>query len=1053
MSNLKVYKASAGSGKTYTLALEYIRELLINRSDYSHRHVLAVTFTKDATGEMKDRILSELYGLAFACEDSVNFRRSLSKALTEAGRPMSEDEIQQKSKMVLQAILHDYSQLHVTTIDSFFQKVLRNLARELGKGSRFNLEMNNTKILSEAVRSLIEQANENQQLLDWLMAYIEGRLDEGSHWRVDREIMDFSRCIFNEFFQEHEQVLKDQLDGNPKIFTELWEQHAKIQSDCKAFFRQTHTEIEQLLQLHDLDVSDFSYKGTTISFFKKLSDGEYAKAELNKTIEACLTDPEKWTAGKHKRKEDIVGLATANLIPLLNQTLDVFRKFNTSRMISQNIHQLGLIGDITNEISRQNAENNRFMLSDTALFLNKMIDDSDTPFIYEKIGAEIKHVMIDEFQDTSRLQWKNFKSLLSEIIANNRFSLIVGDVKQSIYRWRNGDWNILNGIENELPVHLKLLNFNYRSERQVIDFNNHFFTHAAQLLNEKYQYHFGSVIDSPFLTSYDPADVVQQTKKEKDSGYVSVDFIPDKSEDAKYETLVLDKLLEQIRNLQQQGVAASQICILTRTNKSIIKIAEYLSAQKESCPELASEYFLNIVSDEAFQLNSSPALRIIIEALRVLTEPDNPVARARLEFYLKESVGNKHLDSPEALSRLPLLELTGHLYRYFDLKKIAGQSSYMFSFYDAVGNYLRENPSDLYAFLSFWEDELQFKSIPAGTSIEGIRAMTIHRSKGLQFHTVLLPFCDWDLYPEKNPVVWCGPKSGLYDLELLPVKYTQKMADTVFLDEYKKETGQSWMDNLNVLYVAFTRAEHNLLILSRSKKKLDSPEDIRKVSDLLRCSMEQINGYFNEENLHYEKGILEIPVEKEIEVSDNLLKQTPDILDAHFVSEAFNPDKSIFKQSNKSREFIHPELTAKDLYVSHGNIMHHLFSHIGTLDDITSAVDRLIFDGIVLPGEKEEYIRKVNEYIVNSHVEDWFSKKYRIYNESAILIEKDGDITTQRPDRVLFSDNETLIIDYKFGEPLPAHQKQMQQYSQLLQKMGYPHVRTFIWYVEKGLIC
>ncbi len=1104
MSELKIYKASAGSGKTYTLAQEYIKQLLLSPSEEAYRHILAVTFTKDATGEMKERILAELYGLAFGCQDSEGFMKDIREKLLEDKRPMSRILIQEKAKKVLHAILHDYSRLYITTIDSFFQKILRNLARELGKGSRFNLEMNSSKVLAEAVRSMIEKANENPQILEWLTTYIEDKLDEGGNWRIDREILNFSRCIFDEYFQEHEQVLKKQLENNPKIFTELKTQHVRIQKDCKAFFQKAWSEVNTQMIQYQLELDDFSRKGTVINYFKKLAEGDFVGAKRGSTIEDCCTDAEKWPASKSKRKNEIISLAALNFMPLLNQTLDILRKYNTSRMITRNIHQLGLIWDITREIGEQNAENNRFMLADTALFLNRMIDGSDAPFIYEKIGAEIRHVMIDEFQDTSRLQWSNFKALLSNILANNYFSLIVGDVKQSIYRWRNGDWRILNQVENELHASAKTLGFNYRSEKEVIDFNNHFFTHAAQLLNEKYFSLFESGNLSPFIATYDPADVVQQTKKTTNAGFVSIDFVPDKTEEAKYNDLVPERLFEQLRLLQESGIPAHEICILTRTNKSIIQLAEYLASRKSDYPGLAAAHYLSVVSNEAFQLNSSPAIRIIIEALRVIADPENPVHRAQLEFFVQaqqeirqsgkfgdsEHSGKFQQSSPCPLQRgiglrtqqeqevagvsypplegaggglsltpelslresdlgqMPLFELIGHLFRMLELDQISGQSGYLFAFYDAVGNYLNDNPADIPAFLVFWNDELQYKSVPSGTAVEGVRAMTIHKSKGLQFHTVLLPFCDWDLFPERNPIVWCTPKSGLYDLELLPVKYSQSMNNTVFSGEYEEETCQSWMDNLNILYVAFTRAEHNLMIWAKQKKKLESIDDIKTVSDLLQFSIPELEGRYDEENGRFEKGLLDTRIPEAAGSSDNPLKQTLPSLVAPFVSKPFQAGKSIFKQSNKSREFVHPEAPSKESYVAYGNVMHDLFSRIETTGDIDRSVDRLLFEGLILPEEKQIYINKIHRAISESGVDEWFSGRYKSYRECTVLLETDGELTSMRPDRVLLSDESTIIIDYKFGEVRPAHRKQIQEYVALLRQMNYPGIEAYLWYVE-----
>jgi len=897
--------------------------------------------------------------------------------------------------------------------------------------------------------------------LDWLTTYIEERLDEGSNWRIDREILNFSRCIFDEYFQEHESVLKNQLAGNPKIFGQIWNQHLQIQKDCREFFKTTYAGIAKTIEQNNFSLNDFSRNGTAINFLKKLAEGDFTTANPDsKTVQDCCVDAEKWPASKSKFRDEITSLASSGFMPLLNQSLDMLRKFNTSRMITKNIHQLGLIWDITNEIEQQNAENNRFMLADTALFLNRMIDDSDAPFIYEKIGAEIRHVMIDEFQDTSRLQWKNFKILLSNILADNQFSLIVGDVKQSIYRWRNGDWSILNNIENELPgAEVKTLGFNYRSEAEIVDFNNMVFTHAANALNKKYYDVFKDVYESPFETAYSSENVEQQTHKKERKGYVSIDFIPDKVEDVKYNELVLQKIPQQLQQLKNQGIAAGQICILARTNKSIIDIAEYLASQKEQYPDLQEGNYLNVVSSEAFQLNSSLAVKIIITALRMLSDPELPLNPLKGTLVPEKTENNYGLFALQVPFRgfrgedlgvnLPLFELIGHLFRLFELEKIEGQSSYMFAFYDAVSAYLKDYPADIYSFLKFWDEELQFKSVPAGTAVEGIRAMTIHKSKGLEFHTVLLPYCDWELYP-KDTIVWCGSKDNLYDLELLPVRYTQKMYDTVFFPEYEKETRQSWMDNLNILYVAFTRAACNLLILAKNKKKLDSLEDVKTVSDLLQYIIPELEGEYDSETLRFEKGKLETSALKEEKKQDNLLKQTPETLEVSFLSEPFNPDKAIFKQSNKSREFIAKDeaVIARNEYIQRGNLMHDLFSRINTLDDIENAVEQLHFDGLIASNEKSYYTGLVKNAIEKSGNSAWFSGDYQSYNECTILLKEEGKVITRRPDKVLVKDQNAIVIDYKFGEPCAAHQKQMNHYLELMKQMGYPHVEGHVWYVD-----
>ena len=1046
MSQLKLYKASAGSGKTYTLALEYIKELLLGDAG-NYRHILAVTFTKDATGEMKERILSDLYGLAFGTADSKKFLDSVRKALKEAGRPMDESLIHKKAGEILNAIIHDYSRLYITTIDSFFQKVLRNLARELGRGSKFNIEINSAKVRMEAVSRMIENAHQDPRLLQWLTTYVENKLEQDGNWRFKDEVYRFSACIYDEFFQEHEIVLRNQLNENPSIFGDLKKYHYALLQEYKAYFKETYRQAIDLLNANHLDASDFYMKGSVFDFWKSLSENQ--RPEIGKTIEKLLTAAENWSTKTHKRRNDIIALAENRLMDLLSETVRILQKQDTSNLILGNIHQLGLVWYISEEISKINAENNSFMLSDTALFLHRMIDASDTPFIYEKIGAEIRHVMIDEFQDTSRLQWSNFKVLLSDILDNNRFSMIVGDVKQSIYRWRNGDWRILNQIGSELAVWEKPLDFNYRSEKRVVAFNNDFFSEAGRLLNDKCREELFDSIDSPFSSVYSNEQVSQQTLEKPDGGYVSVDFLQD-SETEKYSEVVLSTLLKKIQFLQSADIRPVNICILVRSNNQIRWIADYFSSQKAYYPELAAGNYLEVVSNEAFQLNSSLSIKIIIEALKTGAYPDNPVFKANLEYLLR-LVPTRHCEDGNPKQSMPILELISYLYRFYGLESIEGQSAYLFFFFDAVTDYLKDHSADIHSFLTFWEDELSLKTIPAGEGIDGIRAMTIHKSKGLQFHTVLIPYCTWELNPKKNPIVWCGRKKGFYDLELLPVSYSEKMKNTVFSEEYRQETSLSWLDNLNLLYVAFTRAEQNLIIFGKNKKQLASLENIKTVSDLLQWIIPESKGNWESDSMHFEAGALTNIRKAEAETT-NPLKQTPPPLYVDFVSGEFSEGKPAFKQSNQSREFIRSDSPSKEKYITHGNIMHALFAAIHTADDIDKAVERFVSDGFILPAEKDDYKDKIRSYLQNPQVQDWFSGKYTVYPEFSIIVKEDDTVTTRRPDRVLLSDDATLVIDYKFGDPHRAHEKQMKEYLSLLQTMNYRNVKGFIWYVEKGEI-
>lgn len=1088
MSNFITYKASAGSGKTYTLAVEYIKQLLLSEEPHAHRHILAVTFTKDATGEMKDRIVAELYGLAAALPESKGFMQSVAEKLELYGKSMSEAQIQQKAKQALTGILHDYSRFYVGTIDSFFQRVLRNLARELGKGSKFNIELNTTKVVNDAVQQMIEKSNRDPKLLEWIGRYIEEKIDQGQNWRVDKELKSFGMNIFNEYFQEHESALRAQLEGNPKLLEEMMKTHKALKDEYEKRMQAFANLFFKILQ--DNAVSPYELAGGgknmgyVASYYSKILNGKYGDDIFGSTVQKALDDSSKWAGGKAEKskKDEIVYLAESVLIPHLQDTEDYRTQhlinYNSSVLILKNIHQLGLLWDIALEMEEQNKENNRFMLSQTALFLNQMIADSDASFVYEKIGSQIKHVMIDEFQDTSRLQWRNFKSLLSEILGQGNFSLVVGDVKQSIYRWRNGDWSILNTIEKQLPTDIKTLEKNFRSQKRVVDFNNAFFVKAAELLDADLQEQFSGMVESPFPSAYEANNVIQQPSQQAEQGFVSIDFVSeDKEQELSYRELSLACLVEKLEALQAAGLTASQVCVLTRTNREIMEIAEYLAAQKAERPQLAAAQFLDIISNDAFQLAASPALKIIVEALRSLADWDNPVPRAQLLLMWQEAMQAQAVDMhhllqnaettdallPEGFRRsdyarlevMPLFELILHLYRCFGLAKLPNQSSYLYAFLDNLNNYLQQNPSDISSFLTYWNEELSLKSVPNESGLGGVRAMTIHKSKGLQFHTVIVAFCDWKMSDSRNGLVWCSKKEEPFNLELLPVNHNQTMKQSVFSQEYAEEITQLYMDNLNVAYVAFTRAERNLIVLSQKQKENTKSLTVAGIISALSTSG-SLPGAFAEEAdqlLYGEIDATAVAGEKE---TANVLKTSPkkNSVAVDFVAQEIPDKDSIFRQSNKSKDFIASgEMPEENQYIRRGNVMHALFSNIHTLSDIDAAVDKLIFEGLITREDKQEYIDKLTESVQASGVEAWFSADYRLFNECVIL-EKDeqGKTRIRRPDRVMVSPTEVIVVDYKFGEAHKSHQKQVQQYLQLLQKMGYSNTKGYLWYVHANQV-
>ena len=724
---LLVYKASAGSGKTFTLAVEYIKHLIIN--PHAYRQILAVTFTNKATAEMKERILTQLYGIWKGAPSSEAYLERIKnyklKIKGEGGGGLTDKEIRQRAGIALQYMLHDYSRFRVETIDSFFQSVMRNLARELELSPNLNIELNNSEVLSDAVDSLIEKLTPTSPVLAWLLDYIDERIRDDKRWNVSNEVKSFGRNIFDESYIERGEKLRQCLrtPNTLKLYRDvLRDMETEALEQMKSFYDQFEGELEG----HALTPEDLKGGARGIgSYFRKLHDGRLSdKDVLNATLQNSLADAKNWATKTSSRKDDIICLAKTSLIPLLQEAERMRpqrnRTLNSCRLSLQHLNKLQLLNHIDEEVRTLNREHNRFLLSDTNALLHKLVREGDSSFVFEKIGANIRNVMIDEFQDTSRMQWDNFRLLLLEGLSQGADSLIVGDVKQSIYRWRNGDWGILNSLGNKelnlnsFPVRVETLKTNRRSETNIIRFNNQVFTAAIDYLNAL---HLNELKEDclPLKRAY--ADVVQESPKSTEYGYVKATFLePDDEHNYTEQTLLA--LGEEVQRLLEEGVTLNDITILVRKNKNIPPIADYFD----------KELHLSVVSDEAFRLDASLAICMLMDALRCLSNPENKIAEAALMENYKLQMTNDEqsgfiIATPlpetftsrrETLRLMPLYELLEELFSIFGMSRIEKQDAYLFSFFDAVTEYLQSNSSELASFIRYWDETLCSKTFRRG---------------------------------------------------------------------------------------------------------------------------------------------------------------------------------------------------------------------------------------------------------------------------------------------------------------------------------------------------
>lgn len=1049
---LLVYKASAGSGKTFTLAIEYIKHLIADPRAY--RHILAVTFTNKATAEMKERIVQTLYGLWKKDPSATAYLHCLQAELPAMNLSLTEEDIRIRAGRALAYMLHDYSRFRVETIDSFFQSVMRNLARELELSPNLNIELDSDKVLSDAVNSLIDGLTLTSPVLPLLLDYIYERIADDKRWNVSDEVKSFARNIFNEGYVERGEALRAKM-RHPEVIRlyksllkEMAEKALKQMADKGKRF-------EQILEAHHLSADDLrGGKNSIGSYFRKLKAGKLTDKDMPlATINNSLKGANLWTTRHAERREEIMTLAERELLPLLreaeSQRPQAAYTVNSCALSLRHLDKLQLLNHIDEEVRRLNHEANRFLLTDTNALLHRLISEGDSSFIYEKLGSTICHVMIDEFQDTSRMQWDNFRLLLTEGLSQGYDSLIVGDVKQSIYRWRNGDWTILNNLkpgDSSLSQYIKVktLTTNRRSETRIINFNNLFFTTAVKFFNAL---HIKELQEPclPLQEAYH--DVAQESPKAEAKGYVSVQLLEaDEAEDYKQQTLAA--LGNEVRRLLAEGIQLNDMAILVRKNKNIPPIADYFD----------KELGLPIVSDEAFRLDASTVVCTLVDAIRHLAAPQDSIAKALLlsdlGLWVDAPLPTGFTDRRDELVLMPLYELLEELYSLLALDQIQGQDAYLFAFFDAVANYLQDHSSDLADFVRYWDETLCSKTIPGG-EIEGIRIFSIHKSKGLEFHTVLIPYCDWKLENEtNNQLVWCVPSDQPYnELDLIPVTYSSAMATSTYKAAYLQERLQLWVDNLNLLYVAFTRAGKNLICWGRNEQKSTVSE---LLADVLPQISEQGTGSWDKTTHRFEYGTPQpsTPSDRPSDKTANRLLQKPEKLAVQMASA--HPTVT-FRQSNRSADFIAglAEEETSHRMIDRGRLLHTLFASIKVLDDIDPAIDRLIAEGVIAEKETEDDIRHLAHKAFSlPEVQDWYSGKWRLFNECEIIWQENGKLKTRRPDRVMMHNGETLVVDFKFGKPNKKYNHQVQSYIDLLVRMGAnpASIKGYLWYVDKDLI-
>jgi len=1090
---LKILQASAGSGKTFSLTAHYLS--LLFKSETKYREILAVTFTNKATEEMKTRILQVLEGLATGAEASSAFRDIVLKANPDLN-PLS---LKDKAHKIYRRILHDYSRFAVNTIDGFVQKVIRSFSYELGLDTGYRLEMNTDKVKRELAAKLNEQLERKPELLQWIINLALERVRDNKSWNYRETLIGLADEIFKERYYPFENALKGR---DPDI---LFKDLQQVTKDVIAYFESAAASLskEALRLFRESGVLTDQLKGKSrspLNNLTKIADGDYSKiAGLRKLI----AEESEWQAGGLSGA--VAQLYTA-LNPLISELYEFYStelpRYQMAKALEANIYYLRLMQEMAGLMKDYRQENAVLMISDAQNLLKGITaEQEDNPsFIWEKMGSRYRHFLFDEFQDTSSFQWANFlpllKNALAEANGNQIDHLIVGDVKQSIYRWRNGDWRILHSHARknigELLVSDDSLQENYRSAANIIDFNNFLFKNAPEFLqrhiNERVTEDGGSSLFESWWKSegYDSiiTSAYQQSQQQKAGstpagGTVKVSFLPvkdNRTRASESKDEALQQLAEELNSWIISGkFSAGQICILVRSNSEARAVVEYLMKDQQRREQ---EYFTaasggnwkpyEVISGEALLIANNSAIRLLINTLfaMVARSDENALYKAIcIYYYNKENKiepGNevwlklnkaeiKELKGylPDVLcdnwltwQQLPLFELIEQLIRSYQLDKLQHHIPFLLAFRDMVGNFVRQGERGISTFLEWWQEEGERKALPSSAQSNAVQVMTIHKSKGLAFDVVMLPFCNWSLDGKVNSIFWVDTMDTPYAmLNSAPVHYKKSLGQSAFAKAYFEELLFNYMDALNMLYVAATRTR-SYLYISAPGQVSGKDDQFSLAGDLIFYSLRNSAGLQAE--FDGEQFVIDEPItRKEIKKADDT-GTGKNSATKNWSFHTYPLSGRLDEALTDSKVYEQIDLLSGNTQQRRGIILHEILSRANTFESLDTVITQLQLGGLFRKTEEAEIRGLAESVLLQPELKVLLEKPYQSFNEQTIINSRGQ---SYRPDKVLIGKDEVVIIDFKFtGEPRPQHYKQVEEYRDLLLEMGYNNISAYLYY-------
>jgi ATP-dependent exoDNAse (exonuclease V) beta subunit len=1040
--SFSIYDASAGSGKTYALVKEYLKIILVASKNDAYRNILAITFTNKAVHEMKSRIVGNLSEFA-KDEPSIKAQDLMQDLARET--ELSIIQIKTKSQQIIKHIIHNYAAFDISTIDKFTHKVIRAFAHDLGLPMTFEVTLDAENLLVEAVDAIIAQAGEDETLTKLLIDFTMEKTDDDKSWDISREILDTGRLVLNENNRNEITHFQD------KTIAEFVEIKNKLAEACKVLEKE-NTEFTEnalvLIEKNGIDLKSFS-RGTFPNHLQSIVDGKFnPKNKMFREFEDISIN---------KTAKD--GAIIENIIPELLQILDTvyknFEKRDFYKAFLKNITPLSLLNTVSNELAKIQEEQNVLSISEFNAIIHREIQNQPAPFIYERLGERYRHFFIDEFQDTSEMQWQNLIPLIdnatsSEIDGEKGTLMIVGDPKQSIYRWRGGkaeqfielskDHNPFNNPEKVLEH----LDKNYRSYSQIIEFNNEFF----QLLSNEFEH-------------VDYKDLYQnhshQKSNAKTGGYVNISFIP-KVEESEDGDEALDKTqlyllatLNTIQKVQKQGFELKDIVILTRKRSHGIAVANYLTEQG-----------IPLLSSETLMIQNATEVRFIIYLLKYLKNSSDLEAKAHFLHFVADHIQDQlpvHDFIAQGMDKKQEAEFENWLTNFDislsfqDIRKKSlyesvelivskflhsqNGNAYIQYFLDIVLERDVRNQAGISDFLNYWDKNAEKFSIPSPEGKNAVRIMTIHKSKGLEFPVVIMPFADEDYSRSPKNKLWIDAEEVDFGLPKVLVDNSKAVegfgdaAKTVYVQKSQEEL----LDNINVLYVALTRAEEQLFVIS--DMNLDS-KGLPSKNNMSTFFVDYLGnkGQFEEEKFEYEFGN---PTKLSFE-SD----KTEDVQLIRSVSETLNPKNIKIAQRESVMWGTHQQQA-----IEYGNVVHEILSFVKTKNDVDLAITKAIESGLINYNQKDVVCQTIQEVVSHLEISVCFEEGNEVLNEQTI-IQKEGK--TIKPDRMVLSKNkEVYLLDYKTGTHNPKYQLQLENYQKAIELMGYKVTKKSLVYIGQQI--